>query len=102
MNKLSLIQQKCQCSVSITINRHRNYYQSIQEGVDDIKKPTINQILNSCESELLSEEIANKMIEHNTIIDLQFYPNTPIGFYSIYHYDLEMALDEALEILKND
>jgi hypothetical protein len=51
---------------------------------------------------LLSEEIANKMIEHNTIIDLQFYPNTPIGFYSIYHYDLEMALDEALEILKND
>lgn len=97
MNKLSLIQQKCQCSVSITINRHRNYYQSIQEGVDDI-----NQILNSCKSELLSEEIANKMIEHNTIIDLQFYPNTPIGFYSIYHYDLEMALDEALEILKND
>lgn len=97
MNKLSLIQQKCQCSVSITINRHRNYYQSIQEGVDDI-----NQILNSCKSELLSEEIANKMIEHNTIIDLQFYPNTPIGFYSIYHYDLEMALDEALEILKNN
>lgn len=95
MNKLALIQEKCQCSVSISINNYRDCYQSIQEGIDDI-----NQILNSCGSKLLSEEIVNKMIEHNTIIDLQFYPNTPVSSYSIYHYDLETALDEALEILK--
>lgn len=97
MNKLAQIQQKCQCSVSIGINKYRDYYQSIQEGIDDI-----NQILESCGGDLLSEEMASKMIEHNTIIDLQFYPDTPVGSYSIYHYDLEMALDKALEILKRD
>ena len=39
--------------------------------------------------------------EHNKIIALQFYRDTPIGSYSIYHYDLEMALDKALDILNN-
>lgn len=97
MNKLAQIQQKCKCSISITINRHKNYYQTIQEGIDDA-----NQILNSSGCEPLSKQMVNKMIEHNTIIDLQFYPNTPVGSYSIYHYDLEKALDEALEILKQD
>jgi len=97
MNKLSQIQQKCKCSVSISINKYKDYYQTIQEGIDDV-----NRILGSCGSEPLSKEMVNKMIECNTIIDLQFYPDTPVGSYSIYHYDLEMALDEALEILKQD
>ena len=42
------------------------------------------------------------MIETNTIIDLQFYPHTPVGSYQIYHYDLDKALDEALEILAKE
>ena len=97
MNKLAQIQQKCKCSVAININRYKDYYQTIQEGIDEV-----NQMLRSSRGNLLSQEMVNKMIEHNTIIDLQFYPDTPIGFYSIYHYDLEMALDEALEILKQN
>ena len=97
MNKLAQIQQKCKCSVSININRYKDYYQTIQEGIDDV-----NQMLRSSGDNLLSQEMVNKMIEHNTIIDLQFYPDTPIGSYTIYHYDLEMALDEALKILKQN
>ena len=47
----------------------------------------------------ISKEVYEKMIELNTIIELQFYPDTPIGSYKIYHYDLEMAIDEALTII---
>lgn len=35
------------------------------------------------------------MIETNTIVELQFYPDTPIGFYRVYYCDLDAALDEA-------
>lgn len=39
------------------------------------------------------------MKELNSIIDLHFYPDTPIAFYKVYHYDLEKAIDKALSIL---
>ncbi len=44
----------------------------------------------------IEPEVRKAMIDKNIIIDLKFYPDTPIGSYSIYHYDLDMALDEAL------
>ena len=39
------------------------------------------------------------MIETDTIVVLQFYPDTPIGSYSIWHHDLDAALDAALSCL---
>ena len=95
-SKLNEILQKCKCGVYLSVNGYRDYYQTIQEGIDDI-----NQSLSSSGSDFLSKEMTNKMIEHNKIISLQFYSDTPIGSYSIYHYDLEMALDKALDILNN-
>lgn len=47
----------------------------------------------------LEDSIRKTMIDTDTIIDLQFYPDTPIGSYSVYHYDIDMAIDEALECL---
>jgi len=34
------------------------------------------------------------------IIEIQFYPDTPVGFHVVYHYDLDAALDEALTIIE--
>ena len=48
----------------------------------------------------IESDVLNKMIETNTMIELQFYPDTPIGFYKIYHYDLEQAIDIALNSIK--
>jgi hypothetical protein len=40
---------------------------------------------------------SKEMIERDTIIELQFYPDTPIGSCTIIHYDLEKCLDKGLE-----
>lgn len=38
------------------------------------------------------------MIETNTIVEIQWYPDTPVGFYSLFHYDFNLAVEEALKM----
>jgi len=88
MDKLKELLSKCKCGVYLTVNEHRNYYQSVAERLEEIAcfeaPPDIPQ------------EIRTKMIETDTIVQIQFYPDTPIGFYFIYHWDLDAALTKAL------
>ena len=51
------------------------------------------------EDEPIEADVLQKMIETDTIVRLQFYPLTPIGFYVIFHYDVERAIEQALAIL---
>jgi hypothetical protein len=41
-------------------------------------------------------EVRAEMIRLNTVVDVQFYPDTPVGFYRVAHYDIDAALDAAL------
>jgi len=91
MNKLQMLMSMCKRSVHITANNHRNDYESAEEFF-------LRTESNGCSYDI-EPVIKRVMIEKDTIIELIFYPDTPIGFHSIYHYDLEMALDEALECL---
>ena len=91
MDKLKELMSRCKAGVHLTVNEHRNYYQSAAQSLDELAQY-------ECPPEI-SDEVRQKMIETNTIINLHFYPNTPVGFYSIYHYDLDLALDEALACL---
>mgnify|MGYP000091143788 CR=1 FL=1 len=90
MNKLQELLDKCNCGVYLTVNQHRNYYLSVDEHLNDME----------IGSDDLDQETRYKMVELNTIIEIQFYPDTPIGFYRVYHYDLDKAIDEALSCLK--
>ena len=36
------------------------------------------------------------------MVEVQFYTHTPIGFYLVVHYDLNKALDEAIEIAREE
>jgi len=92
MDKINKLINKCKCGVHITINSHRDYYETVEQHFKS--NPIIQEDL-----EDIPKEVYEKMIELNTIIELQFYPDTPIGSYKIYHYDLEMAIDEALTII---
>jgi len=89
MEKLKKLLSKCKCGVHFTINEHRNYYQSAEEKLEELAHF-------ECPPNIL-EEIKLKMIEIDTIIEIQFYPDTPIGFFSIYHWDLNKAIDLALQ-----
>lgn len=89
MDELKELLSRCKCGVFITVNQHRDYYQFVTqklEEIDCLEDPPD-----------ISKEVRAKMIEADTIIEIQFYPDTPIGSYSVYHWDLDMALDEALE-----
>lgn len=91
MEKLQKLLDICKCGVYLTVNEHRSCYETAEEALD--KKKCLE-----CPPDI-EEKIRAVMIDKNIIIHLQFYPDTPIGSYSIYHHDLDMALDEALRIL---
>lgn len=93
MGLLKKLMEKCKCGVFLVVNEHRDYYQSAQERLDN------HYMRLECPPEI-PEDVKKKMIELDTIIELQFYPDTPIGSYCILHWDLDTALDEALEIIK--
>lgn len=93
MDKLKKLVSLCKCGVFLTVNEHRNYYMSSAEALEEAKT---NGVLKKGE---IQPEIEKKMIETNTIIRLQFYSDTPIGSYNIWHYDLDAALDEGLVCL---
>lgn len=84
MNKLQDLIKKTKCSVSIDINSHRDYYETIEQHIEPENRKGI------------SNDVWTKMIELDTCVRLQVYPDTPIGFYVIHHYDVEMAIDIAL------
>ena len=89
MEKLQKLLDKCKFGVYLTVNQHRDSYQNAEEALKEKER-------HECPPEI-EPEVRAVMIERNTIIALQFYPGTAIGSYTIYHYDLNMALDEALE-----
>lgn len=95
MNKLKEILSLCKCSVSLEVNQHRDYYMSAERYLDE----DIARL--ECPPDI-DAETRKKMIETDTIINLHFYPLTPIGFYDLYDYDLDRCLDTALQILKGD
>lgn len=91
-DKLKSILDRCKCGVFLRVNDHRDYYQTAEQGLDEIQ--TIRNGDLEC-----TADVRAKMIETDTIVLLQFYPDTPSSSYEIIHCDLDAALDKALECL---
>jgi hypothetical protein len=86
MDKLKMLMERCKCGVHLTVNDHRNVYETAEQALENL--PEFVQEI--------APEVRAKIIETDTLIDLHFYPDTPIGFYKVLHHDLDAALDEAL------
>ena len=89
MNKLEQIINRCKGSVTLECNEHRSAYQTVEEN------------LRSLSIGNLTPELLKAMTDKDTCFILQFYPNTPVGYYRIAHYSLDRLLDAALYILDN-
>jgi ribosome-associated translation inhibitor RaiA len=87
MNKFQHILSLCKCGVYLSVNNHRDYYESVEKYLED-------------RNDEVDVDVKKKMIETDTIVEIQFYPNTPIGFYRVYHHNLDGALDAAIRILE--
>lgn len=88
MEKLEKLMERCKCGVFLTVNEHRDYYQTAQEKLDEARGY-------ECPPEI-DDDVRRVMTDTNTIIVCQFYPDTPIGSYEVWHYDLNKCLDECL------
>lgn len=88
-SKLSELSRLCKCSVTIDINSHKDFYESVFENIEDPNR------------EGIPKGLMNKMIEMDSIVRIQAYPRTPVGFCVVYHYDVDMAIDEMLDGIKN-
>ena len=88
MDKLKTLLARCKCGVHLTINDHRDVYETAEQAIEKLEMfmPDLE----------LDPQVRAKIIETDTLIDLHFYPDTPVGFYKVLHHDLDAALDEAL------
>ena len=81
--KIETLFKKCKCSVTITYNNHKDGYETVDTYITNLKQ---NSIIDNDDIEL---DILEKMKELDTIIEIQFYPDTPIGSYTIYLLERE-------------
>lgn len=92
MDKVKELLACCKCGVYLTVNEHRDAYETAEQTLADARR-------RECPPEI-EPDVAARMIETDTIVRLQFYPDTPVGSYQIWHYDLDAALDMALDCLR--
>ena len=83
--------KKCKCGVYLEINKYRDYYETVEEAIkEENERQTEPEI---------EKELADRMIKENMFISLQFYPDTPAGFYTVYGTSLDEVIGKAGEIL---
>ena len=88
MDKLARLLALCKCGVYLTVNEHRDYYDTPAQRLEELES-------RECPPKI-SDEVRAGILSSGNIVELQFYPDTPVGFYCIVHYDLDAALDAAL------
>lgn len=76
----------------IQINNHKNLFKSVKDYL---------QLEIEIQYEDLKQEILDKMIELDTIIEIQIYPKNSVGFYTFYGYDLNLVFQEIMETFKD-
>ena len=89
--KIAKIVSLCKASVHIKFNDHTTNYSTVEEALGINFGDRYSDI---------PEDVKAEMIKRNTMVELQCYKNTPIGFYLVVHHDLNAALDEMLEVLE--
>ncbi len=94
MDKFKELLAKCKCGVFVSVNEHRDYYKSVEDQLEERKR-------RECQPEY-TDEVRDAMIESDTIVEITFFPDTPIGSYQIIHHDLDKALDMALASIATD
>lgn len=92
MERLKTLILKCKASVTISINNHRDYYDTVE---DKFKSEPDAEFRDEIDNDVFDE-----MVRTDTVIEVQFYPNSPVGFYRVYHYDIEKAIEEALRLIQ--
>lgn len=87
MNKFQELVDLCKGSVMVWANDYQSCYETIEENMEEFRSE-------------ISDEIWAKIIETKRVYRIQAYPVTPIGFEMVFHYDFDLAVEEALNLVK--
>jgi hypothetical protein len=89
-DKLLKLINFCKCSVYVEVNDHKSFHEKIKDYMEKRFYEYLDEI---------GKDILEKIYELDYLVSIQFYPDTSIGFYKVFHYDLDKALDLAFEII---
>lgn len=84
------------CSFTLSINEHKDDYSNVEKYIETSKG------YNGPLSRDITEEKRMKMIEKDTIIEMHCYKDTPVGFFYVCGYDLDMCIEEMYNTLKEN
>ncbi|CAB4128085.1 hypothetical protein UFOVP104_15 [uncultured Caudovirales phage] len=90
MEKFKELVSLCKASIQISVNDHKDYYESVEQHI------------NEEEREDIEKDVFDEMVKKDTVVRVQAYPQTPIGFFLVYHYDIDIAIEKVLEAVKED
>lgn len=76
------------CSLTLTHNQHKSYYETVEKYFEN---PWLKDIG-------ISPEDRQEMIAKDEIWELQWYPDTPVGFYCVVAPTLEKVLALANDV----
>ena len=94
-DKLTRLLSLAKGSVTITVNDHRDVYQTVEEWLAkraEWEHPSRSEI---------DDDIRAAMVATDTVIEVHVYPDTPVGSFVIVHADLGAALDIAIEAIES-
>ncbi len=90
MNNFKELVSLCKASVSISVNEHKDTYQKLEHYLFEITKPEDD----------IPKEVLDEMLKRDTIVEVRAYPDSPVGFIQVYHYDIDAAIDSVLKLIK--
>jgi len=85
-----------ECGLYLTHNAHKDYYETAKERIES-EHPAIDD-----DEYFISLEDKQKCIDTDELWELQWYPDTPVGFYKVIGSTLEIVLEAAQEIERQD
>lgn len=89
MEKFKELVSLCKGSVAIAVNPHKDVYDTVDDYISPHEVKEIDPVIYA------------EMCNRDIIVIIQAY-TTPVGSYSFYHYDIDMAIDEALRLIKSE
>ena len=96
MDKLKELISLCRASITISVNDHKDNYESVS-------KYMANMVLLDDELiEYIGEDVFAEMIKRDTIVYVIAYPRSSVGSYQVYHYDVETAIERVLNAVKSE
>jgi len=90
MENLKKLVEACKFGFDICINSHKPFHQTIEDYLND--RVSFSDV------EL---EVYSGIIERQNVVEISCYPENSVSYFTVYHYDIELAIDEALKIIEN-